>query len=346
MKKNKTIECIRVIACTAVVLIHVFKCAHDAFPEMPSHMLYICTVFVNNLRWSVPVFLMITGVLLLAPSKNVTFSRIGSYILRVFVVLAVFGTGYAVAERVFTNRSIDLSTLVHAFVDMLCGKTWDHLWYLYVLIGLYILLPMMRALTCSLENKHLQYVVVAMLLFTTLFPTVHSLGFEVGIHAEVCSIYMLYMLLGYVLWNKIVRIPVPLSIGGICVSTAVLVYMAYLSDIQGRSVDVIFTNHASIPVVIQSCCIFALLRNIEKKRGRGRKLLYPLQRIVLKVSAMSFSIYVIHMFFINLFYKVFDMNPARYGMLMVFAIVFCGTYIASLIAAEIVHRIPILKKYM
>lgn len=95
MKKNLNIEYMRAIACLGVILIHIMKSAHDVFDNMTPEIYFICTSFVNNLRWCVPVFLMISGYLLLDPEKKIGLIKIKQYIIRIVIVLGIFGTGFA-----------------------------------------------------------------------------------------------------------------------------------------------------------------------------------------------------------------------------------------------------------
>lgn len=339
VKKDKNIEYIRAIACVGVVLIHVFKSAHDVYTGMPDWEMLLCTFFVNNLRWCVPVFLMITGYLLLDPTKNITILQIGRYIWRIAIVLAVFGTGFALMELVFNQKTLTLSMFPVAIVNMMTGKTWDHLWYLYTLIVLYCFLPLMRAVVCAMKTPMLIFTCAMMAVFTCGLPTLESLGFKLGFSTGVMSIYMLYMLLGYMLKNNLVEIPKKYVATGLIVSTAFLGEMAYLSDIMGKPVDKAFISHASAAVVIQSICLFSLLINIKESKNER------IDQAVISLANASFGIYILHMFYINMFYKVLDFSPEKYTaaiMLLVFALTLTLTYVTVVL----IKKIPIVRKFL
>ena len=153
MKKNLNIEYMRAIACLGVILIHIMKSAHDVFDNMTPEIYFICTSFVNNLRWCVPVFLMISGYLLLDPEKKIGLIKIKQYIIRIVIVLGIFGTGFAFIELISKKHSVCFTFIFRAFVNMLMGNTWNHLWYLYALIALYLFLPMLKSITGYL-SKH------------------------------------------------------------------------------------------------------------------------------------------------------------------------------------------------
>ena len=181
MKKNLNIEYMRAIACLGVILIHIMKSAHDVFDNMTPEIYFICTSFVNNLRWCVPVFLMISGYLLLDPEKKIGLIKIKQYIIRIVIVLGIFGTGFAFIELISKKHSVCFTFIFRAFVNMLMGNTWNHLWYLYALIALYLFLPMLKSITGYLSKQEITYIIIVFLIYSSVFPTLKELGVTIGI---------------------------------------------------------------------------------------------------------------------------------------------------------------------
>lgn len=336
--REKNIEYIRAIGCIGVVLIHVFKSAHDNYGDQAPSIMFLCTAFVNNLRWCVPVFLMITGSLLLVPEKKISLKKIAGYIWRIAVVLAVFGTGFAFMELVFDEKMIKISMIPAAILNMMTGNTWDHLWYLYTLIMLYCFLPLLRS-CAAMENKYLKFTAVMMFFYTSILPMLKGIGIILGITVNTMSVYMLYMILGYMIKRKILRIPNVLAGMGIFISVIFLTATAYCSDILHLTVNSALTSHSSVAVVIQSICIFYLLMELSKIRVAW------LEHQILCIADASFGIYVLHMFYINLFYKVLKLNPSVFG-----AVVFIPIYIAVLVltygTVVILRKNPVIKRYL
>lgn len=341
MQKNKDInlEYIRTIACLGVVVIHVMKSAHDVFSNMSQVNLFICDIFVDNLRWCVPVFLMISGYLLLDPAKEVPLAKVGKYIWRIAVVLAVFGTGFAFLELVFEAKTIQVSMIPRAFYNMLTGNTWDHLWYLYTLIVLYCFLPLMKSVTSKLGTRELSFICVMIFLFVSLLPSLKALGLTLGIALNIMSVYMLYMFLGYMLRKGYLVIPAAAAISGLIATGVYFVFVAYGANIRHYEVAEIWYSHASIAVIVQSICVFSLLIKmpISKKPG--------LNRLILSCADNSFGIYIMHMLWINLIYKFFKITPERFGFPILLP-VFVATCILTYISVWCMRRIRIVRKYM
>lgn len=67
-----------------------------------------------------------------------------------------------------------------------------------------------------------------------------------------------------------------------------------------------------------------------------------LDKVLLDVGKVSFGIYVCHMFFVNVFYKLLKINPfeGSYGLLGIGLILF--NFLLSYVTAKIMKRTPFL----
>jgi surface polysaccharide O-acyltransferase-like enzyme len=59
-------------------------------------------------------------------------------------VLLLFGFVFSLMEVYFSSHTISPSGIMTAFVNVLEGHTWEHMWYLYVLLGIYLVLPILQ----------------------------------------------------------------------------------------------------------------------------------------------------------------------------------------------------------
>ena len=126
------LDWLRAFACLAVVLIHCFATLLDnsTVGEVGvGRALAWTEILVICCRWAVPVFLMITGSLLLDPGRNVTWPKVRGYVGRIAGVLLTFGTLFALIEIVFDARSFNVLMLPQALLRVLQGQGWAHLWY-------------------------------------------------------------------------------------------------------------------------------------------------------------------------------------------------------------------------
>ena len=162
---------LRGAATYAVVILHMFNkmLTDHAIGDFPLPMVIAWTELQLVLtRWAVPVFLMITGALLLDPKRSVRWTKIGRYVARMVAVLLIFCPVYTCMSA----RAITLPAIVEGLGKALTQGSWDHLWYVYALIGLYLLTPVLagyvRATTAAQQRAALAVLAVPTLVIPTI----------------------------------------------------------------------------------------------------------------------------------------------------------------------------------
>lgn len=136
-------DAIRVIATFAVVLQHV---GHVSFhnPDRVSPFDWgLATVVVALTKWAVPVFVMLSGALLLEPRPSETLSAFyRKRFVRLGIPLLFFSAVYlAVKAAMFWDEPDRLATLPALLLQ---GRPFYHMFFLFVIVGLYAFTPMLR----------------------------------------------------------------------------------------------------------------------------------------------------------------------------------------------------------
>lgn len=88
--------------------------------------------------------------------------------------------------------------LVMTLYSVICGDSFSHLWYLYALIGTYMILPILKAFVDSdKEGKGLAVALVLLLVFDFVCPLVEGLtGGEIAFYIPM-TYTIFYLLLGH-----------------------------------------------------------------------------------------------------------------------------------------------------
>lgn len=73
-------------------------------------------------------------------------------------VLLTFGFAFAWLEIIFDQESFRLFQIPKALLRVLTGDTWAHMWYIYCLIGIYVLLPMYKIIAEKASDEQIQYI--------------------------------------------------------------------------------------------------------------------------------------------------------------------------------------------
>lgn len=328
MEKEKKglpfIHVLRIIAAFAVVMIH-----SRALTDFEGSAGY--TFMHNCILWCVPVFFMITGYIFLGIKKDVTYKKIWGNVVKFLVSLFTVGLFYAVLERVFAQKTIGISTFLGAASDVFCGNLWDHMWYVYAIIGIYLILPVLSAFVSASKNN--LYILTALCgLFNVILYEISKRGIcTVGFNFPFGG-YCFYVLSGAVLHRigekGIKKLFIP-SVVALAATVGVLAYVIF-----GLKIEPV-TDYNFFYVAVMSVSVFVICSALGGKLKEGR--------ILKKVADTTWGIYLIHPFFIHLFVKLFKVSIAGYSQILAFPLVSLAVFAISAVTVFVLKKIPGLK---
>lgn len=171
------------------------------------------------------------------------------------------------------------------------------------------------------------YVVVYSLLANTVLPFVAALfgkGFNAELRSLICSGYLVYALIGYLLWHikltKGQRYAIYLT--GVA-GWAVRFFGGWYLSYQENAVNGTFSGYLNVPCMVQSIAVFVFfmyadLSWIEKKIGR----------LIRQLSSLSFGVYLVHFYIMRFFIDFFAINMSSWqwrltGVFLVYASSVC-----------------------
>ncbi|MDR1325710.1 MAG: acyltransferase family protein, partial [Treponema sp.] len=325
---------LRVYACIAVIVFHVFS--NDS--SLTEFEKYICVILNNIWLWHVPSFVMISGVLFLDKEKEISVSKIyKKYVFRIVLALVIFGLPFAFMELFFNaHYQFNIEQIGTAIINVFQGKLWDHMWYLYMIIGLYILLPLFKIFVNFAGKKALEYVIIILFIFTSVIPTLQNIfPYKLGSYIPINSVFVLYLLLGHYIHQYDVRINNKLLF---LTSLLYLLYMALISlnknFINGTNIIGLNGNISPLVVMITLCVFCFIRQNISSNK------IYDF------VSQQVFGMYLIHPLFLNMFFKFIKFTPEKYPLILVVICITVTTVIFSFLFSIIARKIKIIKKYV
>ena len=163
-------DLLRCTAMLAAIVVHITGGALEASPVgTPDFM--VLNVYDGLTHWCVPVFVMLSGMFLLDPKHSLPPSKLFfGHMLRIAAALAVWGTAYALVERVQVH-GLSWESVRAALYQVLLGKTCFHLWFLYMLLGLYLVTPVLRAFVRGAGRGDFHWFFLLVFVFTFLLPT-------------------------------------------------------------------------------------------------------------------------------------------------------------------------------
>lgn len=148
--RSYSFDILRLLACFTVVLCHISHAPINSCWVEPGSFGYNFCVTMDALtRWNIAVFVMLSGFFLVDPRKEMPLKTLFSkYILRVVGALVIWSVFYALMRHV----------PVYPFGSSAC-----HLWYLPMIIGVYLSIPIFRLIVQ--HQRIMEYFLIVWLFF-------------------------------------------------------------------------------------------------------------------------------------------------------------------------------------
>ncbi|MBR3307826.1 MAG: acyltransferase family protein [Lachnospiraceae bacterium] len=330
---------LRILASFAIVILHTLNVSEILYRDRISAAADAVSMgIVYCLMWAVPVFVMVSGALLLDPAREMSIKKILTrYVPRVLGALVLFVFIFRIFDCVMNKEEFSGAVLTDALYKLVSGSSWSHLWYLYMLIGLYLLLPAYRFISEKCDEKTFLYLTVVCFIFLSILNLTELFGFTSAFHLQLSAVYTLYFFLGYGLYSGKLKLNGGWAVCFIIAGTALTIAGTYF--IRGDNADAvkgIVSAYSSPAVVLQSAGIFALLKDV-KKENAGKALSF--------VDGCTFGIYLIHMIFLRLFLRYMEIDPYEGG-IGVFAAIAAGSFFASMAITALLKLIPGIRRIL
>ncbi len=153
-------------------------------------------------RPAVPLFVMLSGFLLLSkdyPLADFLKRRFSRVVVPALVWMAIYSFYNYQSHGVPDNFTSALKGIVN-------GPVHYHLWYVYLIIGLYLTYPVLRPWIKQASERDFLYFFAVCILGTWVYKTCVTFGgFKVGIYFEFFTNQAGHFVLGYYLGNKLLR---------------------------------------------------------------------------------------------------------------------------------------------
>lgn len=338
MKEEKRIvylDYLRVIATFFVIILHI---SGQNFNNIGIRTLefHAINIYDSLSRFTVPIFVMISGALFLNSTKKITLKKLYSKnILRLVTAFIFWSLLYTLSMYIITPKGIQSFIL-----DFITG--YYHLWFIYMLMGLYILTPLLRKITESKDT--MEYFLIIGFIVNFIIPFIfkipklsyfNSIYNSIGL--KMVYGYSFYYVLGYYLFKhemkeKNQKIVYALGILG-ALATIILTFI--LSNYYNKAIPLFYDNF-SITIFFQCLALFTFAKYKLNN--------YKLEKVI-NISKYCFGIYLVHALIINVL-NVLNMNSLTFNTFISIPIISIIVFIVSFIISYIINKIPFINKYI
>jgi len=326
---------LRVLAIFSVVGIHVVAQHVTNFNHAPNVWWY-GNLIDSALRVSVPIFFMISGALLLTRTKEETLSVFfKKRFSKVIIPLVVWSIIYLIYRQVMWFEDFTWKQMLKM---MLTDNVFFHLWFLYAIIGLYLMTPFLQKIVQHSSKQLLQYFLVSWFFLSSLAPFVYKFeGFSIELKAGLFGTYIGYFILGaYLLKYPLPKKSLPYLGVLALIGYGVTVYGTYLLTLKNDGkLDGFFYQYVSPNVVVIGIFLFVLFQQYSH--------LFKSNKVIQLLSAASMGIYLIHPI-VQLYGRRIGFDEYWVHPVIAVPLVWISIFIASFILTWIIQKIPVVKR--
>jgi surface polysaccharide O-acyltransferase-like enzyme len=315
------VDLVRTVAIILVILLHAAIEPNPTldFMSPPGVQLWWASNVYNSIsRSAVPLFIMLTGALLLQPNK--TDEPLGIFFKkrwnRIGIPVMFWGAIFFAWDFLARGQA---PTLLSVLQGVLAGPH-VHFWYVYILVGLYLITPLLRIIVTHANWKTIQYFLIIWFVGTGILPL---LTLYVDISPQAVwfrqNVFLLVGLLGYfVLGAYVAKLKLRRSILALMLilsSLWTIIGTYFLIASLGEQYSQFFLDASSFSVIIASVSLFLILTSIRTQKIENR---FPRGNRVLKlISENTLPIYLFHLIvletlqkgYLGLKISVTNLNP-------------------------------------
>lgn len=327
--KNIYISYLRVLATIFVVLIHASTGFLNTFDAQSFDWNYANWINAAT-RCSVPLFVALSGALLLPKEENTSFF----YKKRIPKLIAPFIFWTVIYLIYYFSRythfwSMPISQILSIAWDKILHGANAHLWYLYMIIGLYLTIPFLKKIIASASIKEIE--IFLWLWFLSMFVNYNFFyDYVPKIDLTFFSGYVGYLVLGYYLSIKQINISKFTPYVGYIVTVLFTGYMTWQLSSQNNKFEPLFYNYNFFNTALSTTFLFIAFQITFTNK-------HDLPKWVNTIDNYSFSIYLIHILPLN---YIHPWVSKYIDTILVIPVASALTIIVSILIAYIIRLVP------
>lgn len=357
------IDVARAIAIVSITCNHAvnrtFNVASDSFTEfntIPFYLTLIKAIIYTFSRIGVPIFLMISGVLLL-PRDYTGDGKLKRFINHNWLSLLVtteiwlfimYWYKQLSPDSALFSKGIGLSILNSvATLFYINPDTMGSMWYMEMILCVYLLIPILSISLKNIPKKYFVLPCTIVIIHSYIIPIVNGILTGLGSSIKVdfllssnnvFSMYIIFLLCGYFisqgLFNKInTKVVVFIMIASF------LLFVALQTWVWSTAYDYVFaTSYKDVFILMIAACIFEMLQRVKINNA--------VKIISRKLAPISFGIYFVHICIMEGLNKVMNQYCPNFVYLEKFLILETISFLGSVIIILLLKKNKYIAKYL
>lgn len=310
MKETKLqwADSLRALATIAVIILHVTAPLLTSMESLTDW--WIGNIIESSVRFSVPVFFMLTGALIFDKEYSIgTFLK--KRFFRVIIPFLFWSIPYILFSLILKalhEEELDFFKVFIFIIDQFKNGSSYHLWFVYTLLGIYLFIPIISKWVRNSTNKEILYFLILWLI-TVLFTYPILSIFKTKIDFSYFTGFLGYTILGHYLRKinfdsskKKDFIAIVLFFTGLIIT---IIGTYFLFKFKGK-MDELYYEYLTLNVLMCSIGVYLYIKDKNIKNQSVLKFLNLMNKF-------SYGIYLVHVLILIFLTKAgitcFFINP-------------------------------------
>jgi surface polysaccharide O-acyltransferase-like enzyme len=323
-------DIIRTTATMMVILLH--SSARYFYLGTSSAQWHFANIINSFTRPAVPLFLMLSGALLLSPQRNeAPLEFLKRQFRKILPSLFIWSVFYYCLQKIVLKTEIDI---LEFSIGFLRGDIYYHLPFMYYIIGLYLTYPVLRSFFRGADDINVIYFAVVWLV--TLLASNLSNYFNVPLSGNLLIMFGFigYPVVGYAISSRETRLSPWAALGLFLSMWFATAYLTWHQKMTGGYSE-FFYEYLSLNVVFAAFGLFYFLRYVvwEKYFFGG------MDRFISIVSINSFDVFLVHPFILYVLQAYMIPSKLLQNAFSGIPLLFTLTFALSVIFAVVLARL-------
>ena len=338
------LDLLRSIAIFMVVLNHVIDRFFYTAPI--STFTWFVAVAYFAFHNGTSLFFMVTGVAYLRPGREIlTLPFLAQRLKRVILPSLFWILIYALYKPWVNHEHVEV---IGVITNIINGPVYYHLWYIYALIPIYLIIPILSSIINKQSKIEIEYILILWFIGFSISPLISNifLNVEPSFLITIFANFTGFLILGsYFYWINPMK-----HIGNIPIIYLVLFLLGILTTyilrhVTGKIEDFMLVRESPL-MIGMSICIFIFFSQMNYDHIL---LVYPwFNKLIHSIAESSFAVYVLHIIFIELVPKYsnlwlgFTFDGKLFGHPVIGAPIFTILTISILVVvSQLFRKVPI-----
>lgn len=342
MKKERVQYCdaLRFIAIVSVIFIHVFADFRIGYFGSNEKAYAILTFLDCFTRMGVPIFFMLTGAFMLGSKKEEKYSDfLKRRMPKLIIPFFIFSVGYYVYMGLKNHTPFSVLDFFNRFTSQ---QIIYHLWFMYVIILFYLLIPFLKKFVQNLSKRELRTLILVIFIsnilavFTSISRAFDYQMFSSFLYSDKVRC-LNYLFLGYYLYHYGIPKKYHKKIyffGILSIFAMTILDVLFTVDFKN---DAFLTAESAFPFIASTALFLFFKENYAKW-----KIPHFIQKFFSFTNPLIFYIYMVHVVIMELTRKyVYPFFPSgtfltNFGYIFV---EFSITFVLSYLLAYLFHYV-------